>query len=74
MQYEVTPKLGKILKERVITQQQLAQMTGITQASISRFDRNKQHMDLHLVLISKALNLNIEDLFDISETKKNDAE
>lgn len=71
MTYKVTPKLNKILKERNITQIQLAELIGegITQASISRFDRNKQHLDTHLVLISKALGLSIEDLFEIEETE-----
>ncbi|PAD70733.1 transcriptional regulator [Bacillus sp. 7586-K] len=65
--YVVIPKLNKILKEKGITQMQLAEMSGVSQGAISRFDRNKQHLDLHLVAISRALGLTIEDLFEISE-------
>lgn len=69
MNYIVTPKLMQILKERNLTQLQLAELSGVQQGTISRFDKNKQHMDIHLVMISKALNLQIEDLFEIEEEK-----
>lgn len=65
--YTVKPKLSKILKERDITQTKLSEMTGVPQSAISRFDTNKQHMDVHLVSISKALNLRIEELFEIEK-------
>lgn len=65
MEYVVTPKLMKILKERKLTQLQLSEMSGVNQSAISRFDKNKQHLDTHLVAISKALNISIEDLFEI---------
>ncbi|MED1863221.1 helix-turn-helix transcriptional regulator [Fictibacillus nanhaiensis] len=67
MNYIVNPRLSYILKEKGMTQMQLSELTGINQAVISRFDRNRQHMDLHLILISKALNVPIEDLFIIRE-------
>ena len=67
IEFIVVPKLNKILKERKMTQSQLAELTGITQASISRFDRNKQHTDAHLIAISRVLNISIEDLFDVKE-------
>lgn len=67
MSYVVTPKLGKILKERNMTQKQLADLTGISQPVISRFDRNGQHLDVHLAIISRALGLTIDGLFDIYE-------
>ena len=60
----VKPKLNVLLKERQITQMQLAEMTGISQGAISRFDRNKQHVDTHLFMIADALDVRIEDLFD----------
>jgi DNA-binding XRE family transcriptional regulator len=50
-----------------MTQTELSQLTGIPQGTISKFDRNRQHMDLHLVIISRALNLTIEDLFEIEQ-------
>jgi len=68
--YTVTPKLNKILKERDITQTQLSQMTGIPQGTISRFDRSRQHMMSNIVTIAKALDLAVEDLFDIEEQEE----
>jgi putative transcriptional regulator len=67
VKYIVIPRLGEILKEKNMTQMQLAELTGISQGAISRFDRNKQHLDVHLVAISRALNISIEDLFHIKE-------
>jgi transcriptional regulator with XRE-family HTH domain len=67
MRYSVEPRLSTILKERKMTQNQLSEITGINQAAISRFDRNRQHTDLHLVAISKSLNISIEELFEITE-------
>jgi hypothetical protein len=52
-----------------MTQTQLSELTGIPQASISRFDRNQKHMATHLVLISRALGLTIDDLFEITENE-----
>jgi len=63
----VKPRLRKILKEKNLTQNQLADMTGISQASISRFDKNAQHLDWHLVCIAEALEVAIEELFEIEE-------
>lgn len=63
--YYVTPRLGEILKEKKITQSKLAEMTGINQGTISRFDKNSQHLDVHLVSISRALDIQIEELFHI---------
>ena len=63
-EYIVRPKLNALLKERKLTQMQLAEMTGISQGVISRFDRNKQHVDVHLFSIANALNVKIEDLFE----------
>lgn len=66
MSYSVKPKLNKILKERSITQTQLSILTGIPQGTISKFDTNKSHVDAHLFAISGALDLKIEDLFDVT--------
>jgi transcriptional regulator with XRE-family HTH domain len=59
--------LLSILKERSLTQIDLAEMAGITQAAVSRFDRNVQYRIDHLFKISKALNLSIEELFEVEE-------
>jgi transcriptional regulator with XRE-family HTH domain len=50
-----------------MTQSELAELTGISQAAISRFDKNGQHVDAYLVAISRSLNVSIEDLFEIEE-------
>ncbi|WP_369361781.1 helix-turn-helix domain-containing protein [Priestia megaterium] len=63
----VKPRLREILKERGITQEQLSKMTGIPQPSISRFDKNKQHLNWHLFSIAGALELLVEELFVIEE-------
>jgi transcriptional regulator with XRE-family HTH domain len=63
----VKPKLLEILKERGLTQTELAGMAGIPQAAVSRFDKSMQHSDEHLFRISQALELRIEDLFKVEE-------
>ena len=68
IRYQVIPRLNKILKSRGITQTQLSMETGIPQGTISKFDKNKQHLDEHLVTISKVLDIPIEDLFEINRT------
>jgi transcriptional regulator with XRE-family HTH domain len=65
----VKPKLLEILKERGLTQMDLAGKAGIPQAAVSRFDKSMQHSDEHLFRISKALELKIEELFEIVEQK-----
>lgn len=61
----VTPRLLTLLKDRDITQMELSEMSGVPQGSISRFDRNTRHNDLHVFAIARALNVNVEELFDI---------
>jgi transcriptional regulator with XRE-family HTH domain len=63
----VKPKLLSVLKERGITQMQLSEMSGVPQASISRFDRNDRHADVHVFAIAKALDVRVEDLFVVTE-------
>lgn len=65
-QYAVKPCLGRLLKARKITQLQLQGLSGVPQASISRFDSNQRHEATHLVAISRALGVAIEELFEIS--------
>ncbi|MEK4030677.1 helix-turn-helix transcriptional regulator [Pseudobacillus sp. FSL P4-0506] len=66
----VKPKLNFILKNRGITQMKLAEMSGVPQGSISRFDKNNRHEAAHLFAISRALNLPIEDLFEVTEEEE----
>lgn len=63
----IKPRLSKILKERGWTQSQLAEKTGVNQASISRFDTQTRHDDRHLFAISSALGCKIEDLFEVEK-------
>jgi transcriptional regulator with XRE-family HTH domain len=64
---EVRPCLGKILKQRRLTQQAFAKMSGVGQPKISLFDRKSLHKDSELVAISRALGISIEDLFEVVE-------
>lgn len=70
----VKPRLNEILKERGMTQNDLAQLTGITQPVISRFDKNTQHRSIHLYLISRALDIKIDELFTVVDTKSNNSQ
>lgn len=63
--YNVRPKLSKILKERNITQLDIATAADVPQSFISRFDRSENHNDSNLYSIAKALNIKIEDLFEV---------
>lgn len=65
MSIVVKPKLSALLKERKITQSSLSSLTGVPQGSISRFDKNESHVDWHVFAIAKALELPIEDLFEV---------
>jgi len=63
----VTPKLNQILKDRGMTQMQLSEMSGVSQGSISRFDKNSRHEDAHLFAIARALGITIEELFHVEK-------
>ena len=71
MNIEVKPRLNKLLKERNMTQNDLSLITGITQPVISRFDKNTQHRSVHLYLISRALELKMDDLFEVINSDEN---
>lgn len=60
----VKPRLYSIIKERGITQTELSELAGVSQATISRFDKNEKFHAVHLFSIAKALDLKIEDLFE----------
>lgn len=62
----VKPRLLLLLKERGITQTQLAELSGVPQGTISRFDRNDRHVATHVFAIAKALDVNVEDLFEVT--------
>jgi transcriptional regulator with XRE-family HTH domain len=66
MKLTTKPRLLSILKERGLTQTQLSDMSGVPQGSISRFDRNESHVDWHVFAIAKALDVKVEDLFEVT--------
>lgn len=72
--YKVTTKLPDILKERGISQKELAEMTGLTAATISRFKKQDRFDIATLVAVSNALDMTIEELFYIEEVTEEDAE
>lgn len=65
MEYKVKPQLGKLLRERNMTQTALSEVSNVPQSAISRFDKNEQHKDVHLIAISRALDIPIEELFEV---------
>ncbi|WP_339273764.1 helix-turn-helix transcriptional regulator [Paenibacillus sp. FSL W8-0426] len=69
MNIVVTPRLGEILKERGLTQTWLSEVSGVPQGSISRFDKNNRHEDVHIFAIARALNVAVDELFTITEMK-----
>ena len=57
-------RIKEVLNEKGISQKELSQMTGITEATISRYlSGEREKLAFHYVYaISKALNVNIVDL------------
>lgn len=74
MKLLVTPRLGEILKERGLTQTWLSAESGIPQGSISRFDKNTRHEDVHVFAIARALNVAVDELFTITEIDESASE
>ncbi|WP_275444823.1 helix-turn-helix transcriptional regulator [Paenibacillus sp. ACRRX] len=66
----VIPRLGEILSERGMTQMELSDLSGVPQGSISRFDKNSRHDDVHLFAIARALGVTIESLFKVKEPQE----
>ncbi|MBD1379123.1 helix-turn-helix transcriptional regulator [Bacillus sp. IB182487] len=57
--------LEDLIHRKGMTQQQLADMTGISKSQISEYRRNKRKMSLHnAMLIAVALNCHIDDLYE----------
>jgi DNA-binding Xre family transcriptional regulator len=73
------PKLRKIIRQRQKTipdfnQRKLAELAHLPEPAISRFDKQERFDINNLFAIARALHLNVEDLFEVTETddKKND--
>lgn len=65
MKLVVKPRLSYLLRERGLTQMQLQKLSGVPQATISRFDSNKRHDAHHLFAIAYALGVTVEQLFTV---------
>ncbi|MEM5009239.1 helix-turn-helix transcriptional regulator [Niallia taxi] len=69
--YIVKPKLRELLKEsKFANQKEFASVVGVKEPTISRFDSQSRYDIQTLVLISRALNVTIDDLFIIEENPK----
>lgn len=67
MNVKVTPRLGKLLKGRGMTQKELEALSGIPQVTISAFDKRKLHADAHLFALKAALGLaSVDELFEVA--------
>lgn len=70
---EITGKLKLILVERGIKQREFAKQVGISETSLSLICRNKTLPSLELAYnISRALNLNVEDIWKVKNSLKLD--
>lgn len=65
----VKPQLAKILIERGYTQNGFAKKFKISQNAVNRFDRSVQHRSENVFLIARALNLRVDELFEVIEVK-----
>ncbi|WP_336764990.1 helix-turn-helix domain-containing protein [Paenibacillus sp. USHLN196] len=63
----VKPQLNKILTERGYTQNSFSKEFDIPQTLVNRFDKSVQHKSENLFIIARALNLKIDDLFEVTE-------
>ncbi|SFJ65889.1 hypothetical protein [Thermoflavimicrobium dichotomicum] len=62
------PRLKKLLKQIDKTQKWLSEITGINEATLSRFDSQRRHEYMHLFLIKEALGLKcIDELYEEEE-------
>jgi transcriptional regulator with XRE-family HTH domain len=68
--YKATPRMNEIRKERGYTGKELAELVGVTEPTISRFDSQKRYDIDVLVSVSKALGVTVEELFIIEEHKE----
>lgn len=73
---EVKPRLIKLINERKkidpsFNQRKLASISGLTEGTISRFDRQSRYDISNLFTIADALGVKIEDLFEINNIKYN---
>ncbi|MBK4202683.1 XRE family transcriptional regulator [Bacillus subtilis] len=70
MKLKATPRLHAVMKDKGWTQVRLAEASGVPQGSISRFDKNTRHEDWHVFSIAKALDVEVDELFEIEDTEE----
>ena len=68
--YKATPKMNEIRNQKGLKGKELAELVGVTEPTISRFDTQKRYDIDVLVSVSKALGVTIEELFKIEENKE----
>ncbi|EWH19779.1 MULTISPECIES: helix-turn-helix domain-containing protein [Bacillus] len=71
MNIKVRPRLQMILDKKGWSQSELSRRSGVTQATISRFDSAERHYDRHVFAIARALGVNVEDLFEVTTEDAN---
>lgn len=63
-------KLKELRKERNLTQQDLANMVGVSRQTINMVENNKYDPTLNLAIkLAKYLNLIVEDIFELEENE-----
>ncbi|MFD2681490.1 helix-turn-helix domain-containing protein [Bacillus seohaeanensis] len=68
-------KIRELMKLKGIkTQKELAVLVGVKEATISRFDSQTRYDIDVLISVSKALEMPVEDLFEIKENKEGEAD
>lgn len=72
--YKAKPKMNELRKQKGWTGKELAERVGVTEPTISRFDSQSRYDIDVLVSVSKALEVSIEDLFEITLSEEEGAE
>ena len=64
-------RIARLRKERGLTQVQLAQMLGVSQQTVTSFEKGRRRVPVsQLVPLSKALGLSVEDLLGQERTAR----
>lgn len=69
MKLNAAPRLNAVMKAKGWTQVRLSEASGVPQGSISRFDKNSRHEDWHVFSIAKALDVEVDELFEIEDAE-----
>ncbi|MFD0827091.1 helix-turn-helix domain-containing protein [Neobacillus sp. M.A.Huq-85] len=68
--YIAKPRMNEIRKELGINGKELAELAGVTEPTISRFDSQARYDIDVLISVAKALKVSVEELFTIEENKE----